>query len=287
LVARAGAAGCVCLAVAVLGSASASASGKAGAPATIAKAGVLTVCSDEIEPPFIYAKTSGQLTGSEYDIVAHAAKAWGVKLRFVRTGFDGLFANLKVGRCNVAIDEITDTAAREKSVAFVDYMSVGQTFLVAKGNPDHITTFGDLCGRAAGGVLGSTDLAYLYTVQAKCVADNKPAMTVEAFNDDPTGVTAIITGKIQAFEEDTPLLSGLVAAHPKEVQLSSQTEVDRLPCGIAVVKGAKAVQNDLAKELNRLYASSSMQAIFKKFKESGVALSGKNPVKVDAVGKSA
>jgi polar amino acid transport system substrate-binding protein len=274
------------LAVAALGSASVSASGKAGAPATIAKAGVLTVCTDEIEPPFIYAKASGQLTGSEYDIVDQAAKAWGVKLRFVRTGFDGLFANLKVGRCNVAIDEITDTAARESSVAFVDYMSVGQTFLVAKGNPDHITTFGDLCGRAAGGVLGSTDLAYLYTVQAKCAADHKPAMTVEGFNDDPTGVIAIITGKIQAFEEDTPLLSGLVAAHPKEVQLSSQAQVDRLPTGIGIGKGAKALQNDFAKELNSLYASGRMQAIFKKFKESGVALSGKNPVKVDVVGKS-
>jgi polar amino acid transport system substrate-binding protein len=254
------------------------------APAEIAKSGI-TVCSDLVEPPFIYRTTSGQLTGSEHAIITDVANLMGAKVGFVQVGFDGLFEALNTGKCNVAIDEISDTAPREKAVSFVDYMDVGQTFLVTKGNPLHINNFTDLCGHAAGGVLASTDLAYLYIVSKQCVAKGKKPITVQGFRDDPSGVVAVASGKIDAFEEDTPLVAGLVAQHTGSLQMSSQPSVKRIPVGFAVRTNDTALQLALTKAMNDLYANGTMSRIFSKFHQPGVALSGSHPVTVNMVAK--
>jgi polar amino acid transport system substrate-binding protein len=253
-------------------------------PAEIAKSGLI-VCSDLVEPPFIYRTNAGQLTGSEHAIISDVARRMGVKVGFVQVGFDGLFEALNTGKCNVAIDEVSDTAAREKTVSFVDYMDVGQTFLVPKGNPLHINSFLDLCGHAAGGVLASTDLAYLYVVSKQCVANGKKPITIQGFRDDPSGVVAVATGKIDAFEEDTPLVAGLVAQHPSSLQMSSQASVKRIPVGFAVRMTDTALQGALKQAMNAMYADGTMRKILTKFRETGVAFSGSSPVAVNLVTK--
>jgi polar amino acid transport system substrate-binding protein len=285
--------GCVCAAVVALaGCGSASGSSPAGPaapvgivkpPASIASSKTLAVCSDEVEPPFAY-RQGTSLTGSEVDITTDAARDFGVTVQFRELGFDGLFAALDVGKCDIAIDEVSDTVAREQTIRDVDYMAVGQTFAVRHGNPQHLDTFANLCGQAVGAVLASVDLTHLQAVSHTCTSSGKVALHIVGFNDDPTGIEALITGKINAFEEDTPILAGLIARAGGQVQFSPQAQVNRIPVGLAVAHGNTELANALQKVLNDLYRTGAMNKIFATYHESGVGLVGATPVKIDAAG---
>lgn len=251
------------------------------APSSIAASKHLIVCSDEVEPPFAY-RNGEELTGSEVEIMNAVGKLMGVHTEYSQIGFDGLFAALHAGKCNAAIDEISDTPEREHVIADVDYMEVGQTFMVKSGNPEHLQSFESLCGRSVGAVLASVDLEYLHVLSKECASKGKPTVTIDGFNDDPTGAEALITGKIDAFEEDTPLLTGLIARSGGQIVLSPQAQIKRIPCGIAVANGNTALADAIEKALNMLYANGEMQNVFSKFHEGGVALNGSEPVTVDA-----
>ncbi len=64
----------------------------------------------------------------------------GVKASFQNTGFDGIIPALQGKKCDAVISGMNDTAARRKQVDFTDYLSVGQSFMVKKGNPEKITS---------------------------------------------------------------------------------------------------------------------------------------------------
>jgi polar amino acid transport system substrate-binding protein len=161
-------------------------------------------------------------------------------------------------------------------------MEVGQTFMVKSGNPMHLASFEDLCGHSVGAVLASVDLEYLHVLTKECASKGKPSISIEGFNDDPTGTEALITGKIDAFEEDTPILTGLIARAGGAVELSPQTSVKRIPCGIAVARGNSALADAIKEAVNLLYTNGTMTRLFNTYHEGGVALSGTDPVTIDA-----
>ena len=89
-------------------------------------------------------------------------------------------------------------------------------------------------------------------------------------------------GKIDAFEEDTPILTGLIARAGGAVELSPQTSVKRIPCGIAVARGNSALADAIKEAVNLLYTNGTMTRLFNTYHEGGVALSGTDPVTIDA-----
>src|SRR5436190_15567891 len=116
------------------------------APARIKSAGKLVFCSDITYPP----EESYQGTkpvGSDIDIGNELAKRMGVNGQFNNTGFDAIIAALNAKKCDAVISGMNDTPERSKQVNFVDYINVGQSFMVKKGNPAHITGVPSLAGK--------------------------------------------------------------------------------------------------------------------------------------------
>src|SRR5207249_5183914 len=128
------------------------------APAAIKSAGRLVICSDITYPPEESYK-AGTTTpeGSDIDIGKYIAKKMGVTARFDNTGFDGIIAALLAKKCDAIISGMNDTPERRKQVAFVDYLKVGQSFMVKSGNPEHITSIATLAGKAASVETGTTN----------------------------------------------------------------------------------------------------------------------------------
>ena len=132
------------------------------APANIKSAGKLVFCSDITYPPEEFYK-AGTTTpqGSDIDIGNEVAKRMGVTARFDNTGFEGIIAALLSKKCDAIISGMNDTPERRKQVAFVDYLKVGQSFLIAKSNPKHITDIKSLSGKVASVEVGTTNKDYL------------------------------------------------------------------------------------------------------------------------------
>ena len=102
-------------------------------PPGIAKAGKIVFCTDATYPPEEYFKGS-KIVGSDIDFGTAIAKLMGVKAQFKNTTFDSIIPALLTKKCDAIISGMNDTAERRKQVDFVDYLKVGQSLMVKKGN---------------------------------------------------------------------------------------------------------------------------------------------------------
>jgi len=236
------------------------------APASIKSAGTLIFCSDITYPPEESYK-AGTTTpeGSDIDIGAYIAQKMGVKARFDNTGFDGIIAALLAKKCDAVISGMNDTPERRKQVAFVDYLKVGQSFMVKSGNPEHITGIASLAGKAASVETGTTNKDYLDAQSKKLQAQGKKAIKVVTFPKDTDAANALKTGKVDAYFGDAPVAAYYIEKDPSSFSIGG-TPVNPIPIGIAIVKSDTELQAAVRQAVAAAYADGTMDKILTKWK---------------------
>ena len=132
------------------------------APVVSAQQEKLVFCSDIAFPP-MESMQNGQAIGADIDIGNEVGKRIGRPAEFTNVGFDGIIAALQANKCDAIISGMNDTPERAKQVNFVDYLNVGQSLVVKKGNPLGIISLETICGHAAGAQVGTTNLDTLNT----------------------------------------------------------------------------------------------------------------------------
>jgi polar amino acid transport system substrate-binding protein len=231
----------------------------------------LLYCSDISYPPEEFVQ-GGKNLGSDIDVGTEVAKRLGMSAKFQNTGFDGIVAALLSNKCDAIISGMNDTPERRKSIAFVDYLNVGQSFIGKKGNPLHIKTALDVCGRVAGAQVATTNLQTLQTIDKQCKAKGKKGVKVISFKEDPLGVTALKTGHIDVYESDSP---PAVWYTTKDTSLQIVgPPVNAIPVGIGLKKKS-SLQSKMQGAINAMYRDGTMAKILKKWNMSQFALKGK------------
>jgi polar amino acid transport system substrate-binding protein len=231
----------------------------------------LLYCSDISYPPEEFVQ-GGKNLGSDIDVGTEVAKRLGMSAKFQNTGFDGIVAALLSNKCDAIISGMNDTPERRKSIAFVDYLNVGQSFIGKKGNPLHIKTALDVCGRVAGAQVATTNLQTLQTIDKQCKAKGKKGVKVISFKEDPLGVTALKTGHIDVYESDSP---PAVWYTTKDTSLQIVgPPVNAIPVGIGLKKKS-SLQAKMQAAVNAMYKDGTMAKILKKWNMSQFALKGK------------
>src|ERR1700704_1948815 len=141
-------------------------------PLSIKSAGKIVFCSDITYPPEeSYVGTKA--VGSDIDFGTAIAAKMGVKAEFKNTTFDSIIAALVGKKCDAIISGMNDTAARRKQVDFVDYLKVGQSLMVKKGNPEHISALASLAGKRVSVESGTTNRDFLAAASKKLVKGGK------------------------------------------------------------------------------------------------------------------
>lgn len=133
---------------------------EAGGVERVKKAGVLRVGSDITYPPFEVME-AGKPAGFDVDMAREIAKALGVKLEYINTAWDGIFAALKAEKFDMLLSGITITEERMKSFDLVfsePYFMSGQGVAVRVGD-QRIKTAGDLRGKVVGVQINTTGQA--------------------------------------------------------------------------------------------------------------------------------
>src|SRR5581483_6297009 len=110
----------------------------AAAAAARPAAGTLVYCSDTTYPP-MESLSGGKAVGADIDIGNAIADKLGMQAQFKTTVFDVIIPALLAKKCDAIISSLSDTPARRKQVDFSDYITVGMSLMVKKGNPEHIT----------------------------------------------------------------------------------------------------------------------------------------------------
>jgi polar amino acid transport system substrate-binding protein len=238
------------------------------APANIKSAGKLVFCSDITYPPEEFYK-SGTTTpqGSDIDIGNDVAKRMGVTARFDNTGFEGIIAALLSKKCDAIISGMNDTPERRKQVAFVDYLKVGQSFLISKSNPKHITDIKSLSGKVASVEVGTTNKDYLDAQNKKLTAQGLKPFKIVTFPKDTDAANALKTGKVDAYFADSPVVAYYVGKDPSSFSFAKNPEVvNPIPIGIAIRKSDTQLQSAVTQAIKAMYSDGMMDKIIAKWK---------------------
>ena len=199
---------------------------------TMKKRGSMTVGMATFVP-WAMRDAQGNLVGFEIDVATKLAKDLDLKLELVPTAWDGIIPALISGKFDVIIGGMTITTKRNLTVNFsAPYDWAGTSLAVVKSmepgfktealNSPRVTI---ACRR---GATSCTNAAEYF-----------PKATLRQFDDDAAIVQEVLNGNAQVFAASEPLPSRVSAENPGKLftPLSQETELNRLPAGMAVRKG--------------------------------------------------
>jgi polar amino acid transport system substrate-binding protein len=239
------------------------------APEGIASAGTLLFCSDISYPPEEFYDGTTPV-GSDIEIGQEIAARMGVKADFVNTGFDGIIPALQGKKCDAIISGMNDTEERAKEVTFVDYMSVGQSFMVQAGNPSNIKSIDDIAGKSVSVEVGTSNADFLAAKSAEFEAAGKDAIDIQIFPKDTDAANALKTDKVDAYFGDAPVVAYYVKTAPDAFSFGGDA-INPIPVGIALRQGDELIAV-VQTIIDSMYADGSIMAILEKWEMTTSAL---------------
>jgi polar amino acid transport system substrate-binding protein len=231
-------------------------------PADILTAGVVRVAGGgSTYPPLTAFAEDGQTrVGLEPDLLAALARVLGVRFETVGGDFTEHLRRVQKHDVDLAVDSMSDTAERERTVDFVTYFSAGTSILVKRGNPEAITALDHLCGKRVGVEDGATQEDLAARGQARCGGH---PIVVRVYDENAEAVVQLRAGSIDAILLDYPVAVAL-STDPKTrtyFQLASDTQFEPIPAGIAVAKDRTQLRDTICAAVNSLIASGEYRRI--------------------------
>jgi polar amino acid transport system substrate-binding protein len=222
----------------------------------------LTFCSDTTYPPAEFLQGS-KAVGFDVEIAGAIAKQFGKSADVKTTGFDVIIPSLLAKKCDAIVSSLTDNAERRKQVDFADYLTVGESLMVKKGNPEHITGLSSLSGKSVAVEASTTEKADLDAQNKTFDSQHKKKITIKIFPSDTTAAAALQTGKVSAYFADaTPVLYYIKQTGGKFE--TGGPQIKTAPEGIATRKG-DPLGGQIKSALSKLYANGTIPKILAKW----------------------
>jgi polar amino acid transport system substrate-binding protein len=238
-------------------------------PQAIRDKGTLVVGSDVAYAPVEFYDTDATtIIGIDPDLGKALGAQLGVTLKFQEGTFDGLIAELtKSKRIDLIMSAMSDTKKRQASIDFVDYFTAGTSILVQKGNPQHIATLADLCGKTIAIQRGTTQDDVAEAQKAMCPGKK---MNILKFDRDTEALLKVKGGGAVADMNDFP-----VAAYTTQKDSSFEVvgeQIEAGPYGIGVRKEDTQVRDALKQALQALIDNGTYARLLAKWKVSQGAI---------------
>jgi polar amino acid transport system substrate-binding protein len=249
-------------------------------PGGIKSSGTVRVASDVPYAPFeMYASAgSTQITGIDYDLGQALGAKLGVHFTFTPVKFEGIIAAIGAGQYDLAMSDMGDRKAREEKLDFVDYTQDGTGILVAKGNPSHLGSFTDLCGKAVSTEAGTNSEKFVKDNQHQCTDAGKPQINLQTFPKDTDGQLAIKAGKVVAHVLDDAAAGYAATTADQGASFevvndpAAPNGYNSTPNGIAVAKSEPQLADAVQKALQQLIDDGTYGKILAKYGESAIAV---------------
>ena len=245
----------------------------------------LVFCSDIAYPP-MESYEGPEAVGADIDIGDEIAARLGRTAVYSNIGFDAIIAALLGNQCEAIISSINNTPERAEQVDFVDYLYVGQSLIVPKGNPLGLSTLETLCGHTAAAQVGTTNLDALNIASEECVAAGEEPIDIVGFPSNTDAVLALKADRADAVETDSPVAAYYVAQDPETFELG-EAVIDPILVGIAFNKDNTELRDQVQAVIDEMYADGTMMEILEKWQLTDFALPekvGATPVASPAAG---
>jgi polar amino acid transport system substrate-binding protein len=248
-------------------------------PAAMKSKGSITVASDASYAPDEFIASDGKtVIGMDADLSKALGAAMGLKVSIVNVTFDGIIPGMAAGRYQIGASSFTDTKAREKTVDFVDYANVGESFYTKAQGGTQIKSISSICGLTVSVETGTTEQADAKTQSKKCTTAHKKAVTVLSFPSQNGANLAVSSGRAQLGFADTPVASYQVKQNKGEFKLVGAAYAPA-PYGIAVEKSSGLTKAVKAALLDLIH-NGTYQKIFAKWGVQSIEIPA-SKVKID------
>jgi polar amino acid transport system substrate-binding protein len=241
-------------------------------PASVKSAGVLTVASDATYAPDEFIAGNGKtVVGMDADLSNALGKVMGLKVKITNVTFDDILPGMAAGKFLMGASSFTDTKLREKTVNFVDYALVGESFYTKVQGGTSIKGIADICGLTVSVETGTTEATDAQAQSKKCTAAGKKPVTVTAFPDQNQANLAVSSGRAQLGFADTPVAAYQVKKTNGEFKLTGAAYAPA-PYGLAIAKSAGSLDKAVKAALLVLMKNGTYQKIFAKWGVSSIAI---------------
>jgi polar amino acid transport system substrate-binding protein len=232
-------------------------------PSGVQAAKEIKVGSDVSYAPIEFFKLgTQQVQGVDYDIGQALGQKLGVKVTFINATFDGLIPALTSKRYDMLMSAMTDNKTRQAKVDFVDYFTAGTAILVQKGNPKHITSLDDLCGKTVALEKGTTQADVADAQSKTCATSGKKQINVLALDKDTDALQQLKIGRSDADMNDFPVAAynAKTSGGGADFEVTGQ-QFQSAPYGIALGKDSTQLRDAVQVALKAIISDGTYDKI--------------------------
>jgi polar amino acid transport system substrate-binding protein len=225
----------------------------------LVEAGNLTVCSDIPYAPFEY-EEGGQLKGIDIDLMEAVAENLDLSAEFLDTDFDGIFASLAAGNCDVIASSVSITDERKQANNFSQgYFEINQSLLVRKGDEGTYKDFASLKGKTVGVQSGTTGADFATE------EGGKAGVQIKEFTGADDLFTALKAKQIDGIVQDFPVNSYNAKTTGDTVVSAKFESGEPEEYGIVVPKKSTDLLQAIDDELDELRSSGEYDKILEEY----------------------
>ena len=199
---------------------------------------------------------SRQYVGYDVDIIRAIGKVEGFDVEIKNLAFDGLIPALKTGNIDIAINDITISAERAKSVDFSNRYYIAGLGIVVNADNKTIQKAEDLEGKRLAVSIGSTGEA-----AARKIKNAK----IRVFNQLNECYLELRNDGVDAVVNDIPTNDYYASTAGRGKVKSLPVALTREDLGIAVKKGNRKLLDQINRGLTTIKQNGEFEKIFEKW----------------------
>ncbi|RRQ29908.1 transporter substrate-binding domain-containing protein [Rhodococcus sp. Eu-32] len=222
--------------------------------------GVIVVGTEGTYSPFSFQGSDGQLTGYDIDVVDAVAQELGVRVEFVQTPFDSIFAGLESQRFDLIANQVTINPERQGAYDLSKPYTVSEGEILTTAANTSITSTADLAGKTT---------AQSSTSNWAGVASDAGA-NVEAVEGFVQAVTLVKDGRVDATVNDSLAIAEyLKTTGDTGVKVAAQTGDTSYQAFVA--RKDTGLMGEIDSAIDTLQADGTLAQISEKYFGSDVA----------------
>jgi polar amino acid transport system substrate-binding protein len=242
-------------------------------PEQIRKSGVLTLATDAHYPPCeSLADDNATAIGFEPDIWNALGARLGVRMQVISTAFGGLIPGVQSGRYAMAMECLSDSAARETQVLFIDYAYATSQIYALASNASLTSDPLSICGLKTAAQVATDSVDSLAMLSAHCLKQGRKPLAIAQFPDAPSMFTAMISGRVDFVLNDTVAAEAMREEFPVPLKTYQNALLPRLYTGMIVLPNARQLAQALLAGLRAIQQDGTYDAVMAKWKLSALIL---------------
>ena len=233
-------------------------------PPEIATKGSLTVAIVPNYPPMEFRDpATNALSGFDVELGEALGRKLGVKVEWQETSFDQFMPSIATGRVDAIMSGMTDTASRQETATFVDYLRSGPHFFVQQSRVAEFKGAATLCGKKVGASRRTLFPAQVAAwSEAHCASNPIQFVGTDGSAD---ARTQLKQGRIDAAVQGSETLPFIMDLEPGAYAPVGETIASQFT-GIALPVKEKAFQQAMVEAVDALVADGTYRTLLAKWK---------------------